>query len=77
MSYGLTLANEILIAEKANTKKNGCYLFRGVAYRVLDTRVTHYAADGKIMERAGHFNCVIGSYEYGSDYGRKALLTIK
>lgn len=78
--YGLTIENEKLICEKATKKKDGCYRFRGVAYRVQDGIVTHYAADCKILERCYGFNVVIGEYEFGlnsSEKGQKILKEIK
>lgn len=67
VEYGLTIENNNLILEKAKTKKDGIFTFRGVAYRVRGGNVTHFACDGRILERAYGFNVVVGGYEYGMD----------
>lgn len=63
--YGLTLDNQKLIIDKAKTKSDGVYRFRGVMYRVVDSKAVLYAYDKQILQSAFGFNCVIGSYEYG------------
>lgn len=60
IQYGLTMDNQNFINQKAATKKDGCYAIRGVAYRVRNGRVTHFAADGEIITQHGHFNVVAG-----------------
>lgn len=51
------------IHEKAKTKANGCYRIRGIAYRVRDGRVTHFAYRGEIIEPHGVFHVAIGRYD--------------
>jgi len=63
MQYGLTLENEALIIEKAKSKKDGVYTFRGVYYRVNNHYVTHYAWKYEILEKYGYFNVVCGTYD--------------
>ena len=67
MQYGPTIENFVLIVEKAKTKNNGVYTFRGVTYLVKNNRVTHYASGGKILERYGYFDTQIGTYDRDSD----------
>lgn len=64
VKYGLTIENQYLICQKAKTKEDGCYRFRGVAYRVKDGRATHFGFDGQILESFGNFNVVVGTYDY-------------
>ena len=73
VQYGLTLENEKLIVEKAKTKNDGVYTFRGVGYRVRNKVVTHFSSNGKILERAFGFNCVVGLFEGYNSSGVKAL----
>lgn len=54
------------IDERAKTKKDGVYFFRGVVYRVKSGRVTHYVADCKILERCFGFNVVVGAVQIGT-----------
>ena len=71
--YGATVENLNLIHEKARTKADGVYSFRGVAYLVRAGQFTHYACDGAVAERAGAFSVTLGGY-YGD--ARKALREI-
>jgi hypothetical protein len=75
--YGLNNHNETLIIEKAKSKKDGVYTFRGVGYRVRDNKVTHLSANGSIFERCCGFNVVIGKYKGFNNEGVKMLKTIK
>lgn len=50
IKYGLTQDNQRTIQEKAKSKKDGIYTFRGVAYRVINGNVTHYANYGEIIQ---------------------------
>tara|TARA_R110000851_G_scaffold187318_1_gene337155 strand:- start:53492 stop:53743 length:252 start_codon:yes stop_codon:yes gene_type:complete len=79
IQYGLTLDNQMLISEKAKTKANGIYQFRGVSYRVIDNRARFFAANGRVIESAYGFNCDIGSYEMGINgiAAKAALRSIK
>ena len=64
IQYGLTLDNQQAIIEKAKTKKDGVYKFRGVAYRVINNQAVYYAADEQILQMCYGFNAVIGRYEH-------------
>lgn len=69
------------IHEKAKTKANGCYRIRGIAYRVRDGRVTHFAYRGEIIEPHGVFHVAIGRYDVpqyraSDEAGQKFLRTI-
>lgn len=75
----MKLVTQNKIIEKAKAKKNGCYRYGGVAYRVVGGRVTHYADRGDILETAYGFNCVVGSYDYSmapDEVGQKLLKKI-
>lgn len=76
VKYGLTGENQNLIIEKAKAKKDGVYEFRGVAYRVRGGKVTHFAADYKILAGFGAFNVVVGSYPFGAGQSKLALKKI-
>ena len=65
--HKLTLENIKDIANKAQSKPNGCYTLRGIRYRVRDGRVTHYACGSEILECAGYFHVCIGSYKTDSE----------
>jgi hypothetical protein len=75
--YGLNTHNEALIIEKAKSKKDGVYTFRGVGYRVRNNKITHFSANGSILERCYGFNVVIGKYKGFNNEGIKMLKTIK
>jgi hypothetical protein len=76
MQYGLTIENNTLILDKAKTKKDGCYKFRGVAYRVRGGRVTHFANNGQILENYMGFNVIVGECSVFSDEAHKQLKAI-
>lgn len=69
----LTVENQSLIVEKAKTKADGVYSFRGIVYRVRDNRVTHFACGGEILQPYGHFNAVVGSYDKFASKVLKAI----
>ena len=75
--YGMRIENVNAIIDKAKDKKDGCYMFRGVAYRVRKGCVTHYASDGLILEACGVFNAQIGRYDGCTEAGKKMLRDIK
>ena len=78
ITYGLTLDNQNAINEKAKTKKDGCYQFRGVAYRVRDGAVTHFVSGGEVMQQYGYFNVTVTKLEHSSsDYAVKFLKSFK
>ena len=76
MQYGLTIENNNLILDKAKTKKDGCYKFRGVAYRVRNGKVTHFADKGQILENCMGFNVIVGECSVFSDDAHKQLKAI-
>lgn len=69
--YGLNIHNETLIIEKAKSKKDGVYTFRGVGYRIRNNKITHLSANGSILERCYEFNVVIGKYKGFNSEGGK------
>ena len=73
VTYGLSIENKKLIAEKARTKKDGCYSFRGVVYRVKDTKVTHYAWRGEVFLNNGWSNIFLCTYEDGMGGQQRAM----
>ena len=75
VKYGLTQENHKLITEKAVTKRDGVFTFRGVAYRVRDKRVTHFAYNGKILQYCHGFNVEVGKYEYKWSTSAKLALS--
>lgn len=75
MDYSrLTTVNCNDIMQKAKTKANGIYRFRGIAYRVRDHNVTHYATLGQISESFGSFIVKVGDYEGRTDIEAQAAL---
>lgn len=64
IEYGLTLDNQQTIMDKAKTKNDGVYKFRGVAYRVINNHAVYFAADEKVLQMCCGFNAVIGRYEH-------------
>jgi hypothetical protein len=74
--YGLNIANEREISAKASNKKDGVYRFRGVVYRVRAGRVTHWAANGDVLENFGNFNVKVGICEANEGGGIRALKAI-
>ena len=78
IQYGLTMENQKLINEKAKTKNDGVYKFRGVAYRVINNVAKFYARGGEVLQNEFGFNVVTGAYNraYGLDDAVKALKKI-
>lgn len=60
--YGLTIENQELIYQRAATKVNGIYSFRGVFYAVKDKKVLYLASNGEIIQPYGNFNVLLGTY---------------
>jgi len=78
VKYGLNIENQNLLTEKAKSKKDGCYTMRGVAYRVRDGSVTHFAADGDVLIPFGNFNVCAGRLQSASpSFALKALKAIE
>jgi hypothetical protein len=63
IKYGLTIENQNLIIEKAKTRKDGVYSFRGVSFLVKNHKVMYLAENGVIVQPYGHFNVRVGTYE--------------
>jgi len=63
IQYGLTMDNQSSIIEKAKTKKDGVYKFRGVAYRVVNNHARFFASNCEVIEMCYGFNAIIGRYE--------------
>ena len=75
----MKMDTERLIINKAKSKKDGCYRFQGIAYRVRNNCVTHFADYGEILERCYGFNVIIGKYKYSinsDEVGQKLLKQI-
>jgi len=73
------LVDQNFIIAKAKSKKDGCYRIRGIAYRVRNGCVTHFACNNEIIEFCYGFNVVTDTYDsdYASDeVGQKLLRTI-
>ena len=75
IKYGPNITNLNLIYEKAKTKKNGVYSFRGVMYLVINNRFTHFAYNQELTKRCGCFNANVGWY-LSNDQGKRQLLFI-
>ena len=75
----MKIVDQTKMIERAKSKKDGIYTWAGIHYRVRDSRITHYADFGTILESAFGFNCVVGSYEWGMGNveGKKLLKGIK
>ena len=58
--YGPTIENINLLHNKAKSKKDGVYSFRGLLYRVKNGRFTHFAHRNEVFERSGYFNVTLG-----------------
>lgn len=74
VKYGFTQENQKLILEKAKTKRDGVFAFRGVSYRVCDKQVTHFAHSGKILNYCHGFNVEVGRYEHRSSISANMAL---
>jgi len=64
------------IEEKSKTKKNSCYRYHGIAYRVSNGEVTHFADSGQVLKVSHGFNVVVSTYDYSisSDIIGQAIL---
>lgn len=72
----MKLVDQQAVDERAKTKKDGVYTFRGIVYRVRGGNVTHYAVEGIVLERCFGFNVAVGACDrgLGSEVSRKKLL---
>ena len=75
MGIKLDAQNEIV--KKAKNKKNGCYRYRGAAYRVVDGCVTHLGKAGEIFQCCGQFNVKVGDYEWSINSDEVAQKILK
>lgn len=76
----ISLDTQNAIVIKAKQKKDGCYRFRGAAYRVRDGRVTHIGGHGEIFSCFGQFNVKVKDYNLtlnSDEVAQKILKTIK
>ena len=74
VTYGPTVTNLNLIHEKASSRADGVYAFRGVLYLVQSGHFTYYAHAGEVLRRAGFFDVQIGRCESTQSEMRKVLL---
>ncbi len=79
MEYGVNIANQHAVDEKAKTKADGIYSFRGVMYRVRDKKVTHFACcrTGNVYVEMGRFNVIVGHVEIGIGWATRARKALK
>lgn len=77
INHYLTTENQNLICEKAKTKKDGIYSFRGIKYIVKSGKATHFCSDGKIVQGFGGFNVVVGRYTNNDDAMELLKSTLK
>jgi len=76
ITYGeLTQDNVNLIIDKAKSKNDGIYSFRGILFKVRDGKVTNYACGGKIFAGVGAFVTPVGSYNTSTE-AKSKLKTI-
>ena len=75
IDYGLNLINQRVINEKAKTKNDGVFRFRGVTYRVLNKMAVGYAYRGEILQNFGSFNVLLANNIKPELY-KKALMKI-
>lgn len=76
VKYGPTIENLNAIHDKAKSKKDGVYSFRGLEYRVHGGQFTHFAYRGQVLIRAGNFNVLAGTYSGYPDDAKKILRAI-
>jgi len=74
VKQGFTIENHRLIVDKAKTKRDGVFSFRGVSYRVRNGNVTHFAYGGTIYNFCHGFNVKVGQYKYMSSTSSKHAL---
>ena len=69
----VTLVDQRKIEEKAKTKNDGVYTYRGIWYKVINKRLRYLASRGEVLECFGNFNVVVGTYDWYSGDARKIL----
>ena len=75
---GLTIETQNAVTERAKSKTDGVYKFRGCVYRVRSGLVTHIAYGGEVLQPFGHFNVLVAKLErYGSEFAMKFLKEIR
>ncbi len=62
VTYGYTIDNINIAIQKAKTKNDGIYTFRGFKYRVVKNKIVAVAWNGKILQSFGHFDVELGTY---------------
>ncbi len=78
MTYGkLTIDNLNTLIDRAKSKADGVYTFRGIEYRVKSNGITHFGCGGEILMAAGNFNVIVGKYDGYADSAKKILKAIK
>jgi hypothetical protein len=77
VTYGISPANVNAAIEKAKSKKDGIFSFRGVLYLVRSEKIRGYAFGGEVFQALGHFTTVVGKYKdvWGGEKEAKALLS--
>lgn len=74
ISLGCTIENINLAIDKALSKNDGFYTFRGMGYRVKGGKVTHISDSESVFERAGNFNIKIGRLKKDNTKSKGQLL---
>ena len=70
----LTSENKKACEDRAKTRQDGVYTFRGIAYRVRNGRITHFACNGEVLIPYGNFNVCAGNYQ---NYHTVAVKTLR
>lgn len=74
ISLGCTIENINLVRDKALSKNDGFYTFRGMGYKVSYGKVTHVSDGDSVFERAGNFNVKIGQLKKDNTKSKGQLL---
>lgn len=77
ITYGANQKNLDAIYEKAKSKSDGIFTFRGIAYRVRKGVVTHYTDGGDVIERCYGFHVVIGKCGHYPSQKNAALKSLE
>lgn len=73
----ITIGEQNTLVDKAKTKKDGVYSYKGIIYKVVDGKLRYIARHGEILQCSGFFNVVVGSYNGYTDDAKKALKNIR
>lgn len=72
----MTIDETNLLTEKAKTKKDGIYSFRGNLWAVKSNRFIAFVNNrGEVLQRFGAFNTEIGNFSSIERYNWKKKLT--